>query len=154
LREIDKVKSNFFTNITHEFRTPLTIILGHSRQLQNKKVPHDEEKYYLSAIEKQGEQMLRLVNQLLDITKISSGLDKPVWKNGNIVTFIGILIDRYRLFANDKNIFISFYPQSPLIEMDFVPNYVTDIFQNLLSNAIKYTSNHGLVSVLMIMEWA
>ncbi|WP_339116175.1 ATP-binding protein [Petrimonas sp.] len=152
LRKIDRVKSNFFTNITHEFRTPLTIILGHSRQLQNKKVPLEEEKYYLSAIEKQGEQMLRLVNQLLDITKISSGLDKPVWKNGNIVTFIGILIDRYRLFANDKNIFISFYPQSPLIEMDFVPNYITDIFQNLLSNAIKYTSNHGLVSVLITAD--
>ncbi len=153
LRDIDKVKSNFFTNITHEFRTPLTIILGHSRQLQNKNIPHEEEKFYLSAIEKQGEQMLRLVNQLLDITKISSGQDNPVWKKGNIVTFIGILIDRYRLFANDKNIFISFYPQSPHIEMDFIPNYLTDMFQNLLSNAIKYTPNHGLVSVLITTDY-
>lgn len=152
LREIDKVKSHFFTNITHEFRTPLTIILGHSRQLQNKRVPYEEEKYYLAAIEKQGEQMLRLVNQLLDISKISSGLDKPVWKRGYIVTFIGMLIDRYRLFANDKNIIISFHPQSSIIEMDFVPNYITDILQNLLSNAIKYTSDSGLVSILVTSD--
>ncbi len=153
LREIDKVKSNFFTNITHEFRTPLTIILGHSRQLQKKpNIIFEERKYYLSAIEKQGEQMLNLVNQLLDIAKINTGMDKPVWKNGNIVTFIGTLIDRYRLFANDKNIFISFNPQESVIEMDFVPNYITDIFQNLLSNAIKYTLNHGMVNVYITSD--
>lgn len=153
LREIDRVKSNFFTNITHEFRTPLTIILGHSRQLQKKTdLPQKEEKSYLSAIEKQGEQMLRLVNQLLDIAKINVGMDNPVWKYGNIVTFIGILIDRYRLFANDKNIFISYYPQCPLIEMDFVPNYINNVFQNLLSNAINYSLKYGLVSVSVVPD--
>lgn len=153
LREMDKVKSNFFTNITHEFRTPLTIILGHSRQLQKKSdIPPEERKHYLSTVEKQGEQMLRLVNQLLEISKISSGMDNPVWKNGNIVTFIGMMIDRYRLFANDKNIYISYYPQNTIVEMDFVPNYVTDIFQNLLSNAIKYTPNYGSVSVYITSD--
>lgn len=148
LRETDKVKSNFFTNITHEFRTPLTIILGHSRQLQKRTdISSDEKKLYLSAIEKQGVQMLRLVNQLLDIAKVNAGMDMPEWKNGNIVAFMEKMIERYRLFVTDKDISFSFYPKSPVIEMDFVPNYISDIFQNLLSNAVEYSTNHGMISV-------
>lgn len=148
LREMNKVRTDFYRNITHEFRTPLTIILGHSQQLQKKSVNlTQDEKYYLSAIERQGERMFNLVNQMLEMTKLSSGMDKPQWKNGDIVMYAERMIDNYYLFAEEKAIALSFTCEREHIPMDFVPNYVDGIFQNLLSNAIKYTPPQGHIHV-------
>ena len=79
------LRENFFTNITHEFRTPLTVILGLSQAIsQDKNVP-DETREKSRTIERQGTSLLTLINQLLDISKMKSAVGDPEWRNGNIV---------------------------------------------------------------------
>lgn len=77
MRRMEKVRSNFFTNVTHEFRTPLTVILGISEQLQREDIDEREVKAGLGVIRRQGKNLLGLVNQLLEVSKVKSELGEP-----------------------------------------------------------------------------
>lgn len=153
LKRLDKARSDFFTNVTHEFRTPLTIILGHSRQLQeSNNISSSESKRFLSNIEKQGNQMLKLVNQMLDMAKLSARVDHPKWKSGDVIVFVKMIVEMFRSYAEDKKVELSFISEERSITMDFVPNYIETICQNLISNAIKYTPEGGKVAVSLSLR--
>lgn len=140
LRNLNRIRTNFFTNVTHELRTPLTVILGLSDHMQTaKNLSQAETGAYLKAIDRQGAHLLTLVNQLLNMSRISAGMDHPEWQKGNIVVYLQMVIDAFRLYAKSKNIQLVFSTGEPAIEMDFVPHYIDDIIQNLLSNAIKFS---------------
>lgn len=143
------MRESFFTNITHEFRTPLTVILGLSRDLPNKSP--DELKQSAYAIEQQGNNLLALINQLLDISKIKSKMGNFDWRNGNITTYVSMLVDTYRNYACSKNIDLQLFVKEP-VTMDFVPDFVNKVFNNLLSNAFKFTPEHGKITVAMWRE--
>ena len=148
LRNLSRLRTNFFTNITHEFRTPLTVILGLSKHLQEQKnFTQTESNYYLKAIDRQGTHLLALVNQLLNIAKINAGMDNPEWRRGNIVIYVRMVVDSFRLYAQNNNIKLSFSSNEPVIEMDFVPHYIDDILQNLLSNSLKFSPQNSKISV-------
>ncbi len=148
LRNLSRLRTNFFTNITHEFRTPLTVILGLSKHLQEQKnFTQTESNYYLKAIDRQGTRLLALVNQLLNIAKINAGMDNPEWRRGNIVIYVRMVVDSFRLYAQNNNIKLSFSSNESVIEMDFVPHYIDDILQNLLSNSLKFSSQNSKISV-------
>lgn len=148
LKNISRMRSNFFTNITHEFRTPLTVILGLSEQLQlHNDYTRDEVNYYLKAIDRQGNHLLRLVNQLLKMAKINAGMENPEWRRGNIVIYIQMVIDSIRLYAANKNVRINLNCSQHIIEMDFVPYYIDDIMYNLLSNAIKFSPDNSEIII-------
>lgn len=148
LRNVNQLRTNFFTNITHEFRTPLTVILGLSNHMQAaKKLTSAESNAYLKAIDRQGARLLTLVNQLLNMSRINAGMDRPEWQKGNIVIYLQMVIDSFRLYAKSKNIRLIFFTSEPSIEMDFVPHYIDDIVQNLLSNAIKFSNPGGEISI-------
>src|SRR5690606_15501180 len=94
LRNLSRIRTNFFNNITHEFRTPLTVILGLSERLQSEAaLTAGETSSYLKAIQRQGTHLLGLVNQLLNMAKINAGVNNPDWLKGNIVAYIGMAID-------------------------------------------------------------
>lgn len=140
LRNISRLRTNFFTNITHEFRTPLTVILGLSDHLQEQKdFTRAESNYYLKAINRQGTHLLTLVNQLLNMAKINAGMDNPEWRRGNIAVYVRMTVDSFRLYAQSSNIKLSFSSSEPVIEMEFVPHYIDDILHNLLSNSLKFS---------------
>ncbi|ULB34692.1 ATP-binding protein [Proteiniphilum propionicum] len=140
LRDMYSARTSFFTNITHQFRTPLTVILGLSNHMQSESnLTQHESKAYLKAIDRQGAHLLTLTNQLLSMSKINSGSDNPKWQKGNIVVYLNMVIDSFRLYAKEKDIKLLFTSSDPLIEMDFIPHHVDDILQNLLSNAIKFS---------------
>ena len=140
LRHLNRIRTNFFTNVTHEFRTPLTVILGLSNHMQTeKRLSQDETNSYLKAIDRQGTHLLNLVNRLLYMARINAGMDNPDWQNGNIVVFVQMVIDSFRLYAKSKNMQLVFVHSESVIEMDFVSEYVNDVIQNLLSNAIKFS---------------
>ena len=140
LRHLNRIRANFFTNVTHEFRTPLTVILGLSNHMQTeKRLSQDELNSYLKAIDRQGTHLLNLVNKLLNMARINAGMDNPDWQKGNIVVYIQMVIDSFRLYAKSKNMKLVFVHSESVIEMDFVSEYVNDIIQNLLSNAIKFS---------------
>ncbi len=141
LKELERARTDFFTNITHEFRTPLTVIQGFSRLLQSKNELSEKEKStYLDAINRQTGNMLNLVNQLLDIAKLQSGKEKPIWRRGDIISYLGMMAETFRLYAEEKKVKLVFHSDVPELEMDFIPFYIDRSMSNLLSNAIKHTN--------------
>ena len=151
LERMSRLREHFFTNITHEFRTPLTIILGLSHELQGFTGTPDEMDDKAKTIERQGNGLLMLINQLLDISKIKSSVGDPDWRNGNISAYLAMIAESYRDLANSKNINLQFFSKDN-VNMDFVPDYVVKVMNNLLSNAFKFTPAHGKVSVLCWRE--
>lgn len=149
LKRLSALRENFFTNITHEFRTPLTVILGLSHNLQDADTEAVREN--ARTIERQGKGLLTLINQLLDISKIKSSVGNPDWCNGNITAHLTMIIEAYRDYARSRNIDLHFLARES-VEMDFVPDYVSKVMNNLLSNAFKFTPEYGKVSVLVWRE--
>lgn len=140
LRELERARTDFYTNITHEFRTPLTVIQGFSRLLQDKNEMTEKEKNkYFDAINRQTGNMLNLVNQLLDVTKLRSGKDEPVWRHGDIISYLRMTAETFKLYAERKNIELVFHSDMTELEMDFIPFYIDKLVSNLLSNAVKHT---------------
>lgn len=149
LKRLAALRENFFTNITHEFRTPLTVILGLSHDLQA--TDAEEVKDKAQTIERHGKGLLALINQLLDISKIKSSVGNADWRNGNITAHLTMIVETYRDYARSRNIDLQFFAKDT-VEMDFVPDYVNKVINNLLSNALKFTPEYGKVNVTMWRE--
>lgn len=141
------MRETFFRNVTHEFRTPLTVILGLSHDLQKDSITTDEAHDMGMTIERQGNRILRLINQLLDISKIRSAIGKPEWRNGNIVAYISMIVEMFEDYSRKRDIKLQFIPHENEIYTDFVPEYMNKLMSNLLSNAIKFTPALGKVSI-------
>ncbi len=144
LKRLSALRENFFTNVTHEFRTPLTVILGLSRDLQAPDAADVKGK--AQTIERQGKGLLALINQLLDISKIKSAVGNADWQHGDITAQLTMIVETYRDYARGRNIDLQFFAREA-VAMDFVPDYVNKVINNLLSNALKFTPEYGRVSV-------
>ena len=149
LKKMAALRETFFTNITHEFRTPLTVILGLSRDMQKDTATNCKDT--AKVIERQGEGLLTLINQLLDISKIKSAVGNPDWRNGNIVAFMAMIVESYHDYAQSHKIDLQMFAKDEIV-MDFVPGYVVKAINNLLSNAFKFTPAYGKISVLVRSE--
>ena len=146
LRETEELRTDFFTNATHELRTPLTVILGLSHDLcHNETLPEDVRKK-ASAIERQGEGLLLLTNQLLDISKVKSTLGNAHHIHGDLTAFITMMTESYKLLAEQRDIVFT-YDAKDAIETDFVPDYIKKIVNNLLSSAFKFTPKGGSIAL-------
>lgn len=146
LKKMSSMRETFFTNITHEFRTPLTLILGLSQELQQEESEQIRER--AKSIERQGQGLLTLINQLLDISKIKSSVGDPRTCRGNVTAHIAMIVDSYRDYASSRDIELTYRPKDQ-VEMSFVPDYVNKVFNNLLSNAFKFTPPHGKISITL-----
>ena len=151
LKQVSQLREDFFTNITHEFRTPLTVILGLSHELQTPIDDPEETADKARTIERQGNNLLTLINQLLDISKIKSAVGNTDWRTGDITAYLSMIIESYRDYALSRNINLQFFSKGE-VEMDFVPDYVIKMMNNLLSNAFKFTPAYGKVNVLTWRE--
>jgi signal transduction histidine kinase/CheY-like chemotaxis protein/AraC-like DNA-binding protein/streptogramin lyase len=138
LRELDALKSRLFTNITHEFRTPLTVIMGMAGKIRG----HSEEK---TLIQRNSESLLRLINQLLDLSKLDSGTIKMDKIQADIVTYLQYLTESFYSMASEKNIRLVFDPEIRELIMDYDEEKIQHIIYNLLTNAIKFTPDGGKV---------
>ena len=153
LRKIDNMRTAFFTNITHEFRTPLTIIGGLTEQMiTNQQMPRKEVNRCLNDISRHGEELLKLVNELLDVSKMIIGEEKCQWMHGNLAAYVGMTVTSYRKYAASKSISLMFNSSHNLIEADFVGEYVSKILRNLISNSMKFTKGQGNILVSLKME--
>lgn len=141
LRELEAVKSGLYTNITHEFRTPLTLILGQVQQIREgwEVVPRN----LLDSISRNGNQLLRLVNQLLGIATIETGNLELQPVRSEIVSFFERNVTSFAAMAKLQELHLAFRSDPKELFMDFDPSYVKQIIDNLLSNAIKFTSAGG-----------
>ena len=137
LQELHDTKSRLYTNITHEFRTPLTIIMGMAQQIKENPKSHLDNG--LNLIHKNGQQLLNLVNQLLDLSKVEDG--KMVLKSieGDVVLFFKKQVEGMKSFAADKGIGLHFIPEMGNLDMEYDPQKLQRVTANILSNAIKFT---------------
>jgi len=145
LLELDLAKTRLYTNITHEFRTPLTVILGMEEQLR--KDPESWMEEGLRLIRRNGKQLLHLVNQMLDLSKVESGHLPFRLVQGDVVGYLHYLTESFHSYADSKDIRLHFRPDSPEFQMDYDPEKMQNVVSNLLSNAIKFTPAGGDVYV-------
>lgn len=144
IKEIEKAKSIFFANISHEFRTPLTLISGPAERQLSKAVISKEDKEDFSLILRNSKRLLNLVNQLLDLSKLESNKLKLNVSKGNLSRFLKELVSAFQHKALDKNIKFS-YKIKPLTFAWFDKDVIEKIVTNLLVNAIKYTPKNGRI---------
>ena len=138
IEELDHAKSRFFANISHEFRTPLTVIMGIAGQLRG----HKKEQ---TLIRRNSNNLLQLVNQLLDLAKLESGALKLNEIQADVVRYLQYLTESVHSMAEEKGVQLLFYSEDKELIMDYDEQKVKHIVYNLLSNAIKFTSEGGKV---------
>ena len=143
---LQAARETFFTNVTHEFRTPLTVILGLTRQLRGKETNPDK-KESLAMIERNGQSLLTLVNELLDISKMNSGTIQFSWQEGDVAAFVEMMVERFRPMADLSGVNLRFQGPSQAIHAFFVADAMQKMVDNLISNAIKFTPRRGEVTV-------
>jgi signal transduction histidine kinase/DNA-binding response OmpR family regulator len=145
LKEMDELKSRFFANISHEFRTPLTLIQGPVEQMI-KEAGEEKAKKKLEMVLRNSESLLRLVNQLLDLSKIESGEMQVKADKGDLIAFIRDLVAGFETQALEKQITLTFDTSAEVLESEFDKEKLEQIIYNLLSNAIKFTESGGMVA--------
>ena len=148
-RKTQEARSHFFTNITNELQTPLTVVLGAGQELlQSSRSNAESNKQLGELIVKHGKNMLGLVNQLLDIEKVRSG-DLPEMKHGNIVMFVRLLVENFSNAAHQKFINLTFTSPVNTMMADFSTDYIRKIIHGLIANALKFTPRNGSIEVAM-----
>ncbi|MCB9265423.1 MAG: helix-turn-helix domain-containing protein [Lewinellaceae bacterium] len=145
LRELDEAKSRLYTSISHEFRTPLSIISGMAQQIREE--PGKWFREGLDMIQNNSRKILHLVNQILDLQKLEGGHIALHYEQGDVLPYLRYLAHSFDSFADMRKVRLHFLaPEEPLI-MDYDPEKLMNILSNLLSNAIKFTPEDGDVYV-------
>lgn len=145
LQVLNESKSRFFANISHEFRTPLTVILGMSAELKQ----YDPDELVLriqqssDLIERNGSNLLRLINQILNLSKLEAGEMQLQPVRSDLIRFSRYLAESFQSMANRKAIQLHFQSDEETCETDFDQDKVQDILSNLLTNALKFTPAGG-----------
>ncbi len=149
LKELDAVKTRFYTNITHEFRTPLTVILGIADQLKAPSFNRAGQAFDtgMEMIQRNGRQLLQLINQVLDLSKLESGTMHLQLVQGDVVGFVKYLVESFQSYAEGKRIALSFEAALPQLHIAYDREKLQAIVSNLISNAIKFTPAGGRVAV-------
>ena len=139
--ESDRLKSAFLANMSHEIRTPMNGILGFSELLKNPELTGDEQQEYLRIIERSGERMLNIINNIVDISKIESGLMKLDIRKSNINEQIEYIYTFFKPELEAKGIDFAFRSSLPVNEsIIYTDNEkVHAVLINLVKNAVKYT---------------
>ncbi|WP_281225903.1 hybrid sensor histidine kinase/response regulator [Flavobacterium aquiphilum] len=150
-QELDQMKLNFFINVSHEFRTPLTLILNPVDKILSSFSDPEEVKKSALIIQRSSRRLLHLVNQLLDLRKMDLGKAPLEIKRLNIVKFSKDVFVLFEDLAKAKGIRFSFESSKKDLIGMFDPDKIEKILSNLLSNAVKFTDKGGSV-ILSISE--
>jgi len=152
VKEIDRIKTSFFTNISHEFRTPLTLIKGPVQDLMEEYANHPKTRERLKLIQRNSDLLLKLINQLLDLAKLESGSLKIEKSEGDLTVFIGAVSRSFSSLAQNKNITFSVELPEEHFHALFDKDKLETILINLINNAIKFTPEGGSVTVKARVE--
>ena len=143
--QLDLLKIKFFTNVSHDFRTPLSLILAPIERMikQPKRIKVSE----LKLVERNAQRLMNLVNQLLDFRKMEAGRHELNRSSGDITRFLKNITDSFFGLSREKNISLSFESERPSFYTMFDRDKLEKIMFNLLSNAFKFTLPEGEVRV-------
>ncbi len=147
LKEANELKIQFFTNISHEFRTPLTLIIGTLDQIRNPESQNDETQKKVSLMQRNAERLLRLINQLMDFRKLDDGKMHLHAHKHDIVSFLNEITQSFEILAEQKEIDFQFRSSIEKLEVWFDDEKLDKVIFNLLSNAFKFTPEGGSIVV-------
>ena len=145
LKEMNVFKSRFFANISHEFRTPLTLIKSPVQSLQAE-IKDENQRNKLDLIDKNSNRMLELVDQLLELSKIDSGKLQLLLKEGNVFSFLASIAEPFEFKAKECNFIFETNIEKTNQNYYFDKDVVEKIVTNLLSNALKYTNQNETIN--------
>ena len=146
IKELEQLKSHFFSNISHEFRTPLTLILGPLEQIIDK-INDGNIKRQLQIVNRNASGLLHLINQLLDISKLESGKLTLHLEYKDIMLDIDTIAEQFEILVKQKGIHFEVKKSIDVLIMQYDPKKMEMILNNLLSNAIKFTPKGGAVKL-------
>ncbi len=147
LAELDQIKSRFFANITHEFRTPLTLTIGPLEDLldASELAVDDAEQVRLSL--RNARRLLRLINQILDVSRLEAGRLHLHARPYDLPAFLRELVRAFTPLAERKRLALTFETGAESLLLYFDADQMEKVFGNLLSNALKFTPEGGAVRV-------
>lgn len=148
LEEVNKAKLQFFTNASHEFRTPLSLIMGPIEKLVDCEMEVHQKKA-VALIHKNAHRLLRLTNQLLDFQKIEENQIHLNAQPLNIINFVTEVSSTFEELAFTKKIYFKIENHIENTEVWFDPDHLDKVFFNLLSNAFKFTPENGIITILI-----
>ena len=151
IKDLDEIKTRFFANISHEFRTPLSLIKGPLNRAKNQSTTDDitlSTKAF-KVIDSNTNRLQSLIDQLLDLSKLESGKVHLSLKHDNIIKHIRSLVFSFESLAERKNISLNTQFPGDIEKALFDKDKLEKIVGNLLSNAFKYTSDNGSVTVIV-----
>jgi len=150
--EMALLKQQLFTNISHEFRTPLSLISGPTQEILEKNSIDPENRKLVELISKNSHRLLRLVNQLIDFRKAEVGRVKLNESFQDMVEFCSQVYHQFSDRADRKNIDYSFSTDEEKLVSGFDQGKMETLLNNLLSNAFNYTPDHGRISMVLQVE--
>ena len=147
LRELDQVKSNFISLVSHELRTPLTAIKGFIVTLfhYDKEIPEEKRRIYLGVLNEETDRLTRLINELLDISRIESGRMDMQWRLVSVPEIVQRVFDTLAVKAGPVGLVKDFPPDFPMLVAD--PDKLEQVLMNLVGNALRYSPPQGAVTV-------
>jgi signal transduction histidine kinase/DNA-binding response OmpR family regulator len=153
LREMNEMKSRFLTNISHEFRTPLTLLLGPLEQMLSEDVKSESErKKKLTLMLRNSQRLLGLINQLLELSKFESGKVKLHACQKNIIPFLRGIVSSFDMVADNNELDLTFQAEAKNITLYFDPEKLENVIFNLLSNALKFTPRGGKITIKVVQQ--
>jgi len=150
--QLHQAKLRFFTNIAHEFRTPLTLILGPLETLVKGQSMAGKEHRKLLSVEHNAKRLLNLVNQLLNFRKLEADHEQMQAAEGNIVRFLREIYLSFQEHARARHIDYQFISQSEIVKVYYDRDKLEKVFFNLLSNAFKFTPDGGAIVLKVINQ--
>lgn len=147
--EIDRMKSNFISNVSHELRTPVTVLRTYIDTLHNHSEDFDEKtnKEFFEVINKEAARLQKMVNDILDFSRLEAGNVKVLKEPTNIVSVIESEIKSMQVLAEEKNITFSIIKEPNLPDLPINVDSIERALNNILSNAIKYSPENGRIKV-------
>ncbi|MCK4747290.1 MAG: response regulator, partial [Bacteroidales bacterium] len=153
LRKMDMMKFQFFTNISHEIRTPISLILSPLTRIINSDLSKQQIKRDLDVVYRNATRLGKLIDQLLDYRKIEAGKLKLELSKGDIVSFLKKVIYLFKELSTDKRVNLEFYTVLDQIQIFFDPDKIEKVLFNLLSNAFKHTPEGGTIRVAVSLTY-
>lgn len=155
LQEMDRAKTRFYSNISHEFRTPLSLIVGPAEELLKDSTLSVKAREYLRIINQNGKRLLRLVTQIMEISKLEDGVLRLEVAQGDIVQAVGSIAESFHFMAENKQISFSIQSNQTASRGYFDRDKIEKIVYNLLNNAFKYTDNgHSIWLEIEVLQSA